>query len=42
MTTLSRPTLATTSLAFVASYVDTVFFVALFGLFTAHVTTTSS
>ena len=35
---MNRLTLATTGLGFIAGYVDTVFFVALFGLFTAHVT----
>jgi uncharacterized membrane protein YoaK (UPF0700 family) len=35
---LSRPLLTSSALGFTAGYVDTLFFVALFGLFTAHVT----
>jgi uncharacterized membrane protein YoaK (UPF0700 family) len=35
---LNRPLLTSSALGFTAGYVDTVYFVALFGLFTAHVT----
>ena len=35
---MSRPLLTSSALGFTAGYVDTVGFIALFGLFTAHVT----